>query len=350
MFLRQRNAYELPLINSSDPSFELELHRRRACYVDDASHLPSDLLELEEAINAPRASSTLSRNRLSAFQRRLRNSCNEAAVVQAIMPKLVPVEDLLDDESIITVPNQQFDKECSLRIPATAQYRIPPPKPDQTIGLSSSNFTIYENALAYLGHKARPIKCLPGLTFPLVTVEAKGDRGQNVCRSQNLHNAAVVLHQLLRLWEDSGSATELYYKSLTCTISITTQTCAISHFWLEPNDLGSVSVFGRLFKSWSLNMQHANTLNEITSSVRNAIDFAIERGTKLITERLEALEQALRAIPSPSCSPSCRKRKLSDRDLYSDESDFSPTARRIRLVSSSSSRRSSSRRTSGSLT
>lgn len=350
MFTRLRNTYELPLINSSDPSFELELHRRRAFYVDDASHVPLDLAELEAAINASHASSRSSQASLKSFQRRLRNSCNEAAIVQGVLPKLVPIDALLDSDTVTTVPNQQFDKECSLNIPATAQYRVPPPKPDQTIGLSASNFSTYENALAYLGHKARPMKCFPALTFPLITVEAKGDRGQNVCRSQNLHNAAVMLHQLLRLWEDTGAARELYYKSLACTISITTQTCAISHYWMEPNTQGSISIYGRLFRSWSLNMQDASTLDEITRSIRNAIDFTVERGSRLIMERLEALEQLLQAIPSPCCSPSCKKRKLSERDVCTDDSDSSPKIRRVRLVSASSSRRSSSRQTSGSST
>ena len=348
MFPRMRNASDLPLINSSDPSFELELHRRQAFYADKASQLPCDLAVLEDAINLAEPCSEARNEFLSSFQRRLRNSCNEAAIVQGVMPKLVPIDDLLDNEPVITIPNQQWDKECSLRIPTTAQYRIPPPKPDQTIGLSASNFSGYENALAYLAHKARPIKCLPGLTFPLVTVEAKGDRGQNVCRSQNLHNAAVILHQLFRLWEDTGATSELYYKSLACTISITTQTCAISHFWLEPSLDASPLVRGRLFKSWSLNVQDASVLDEIVSSVRNAIYFTINRGIKLITARLEALQSVLEAIPNPCCTPSCRKRKFVDREFSDEDLDDSPRPQRLRRIRSTSSRGSSgSRRSSG---
>jgi hypothetical protein len=356
MFPRARNISELPLINSSDPSFELELHRRRAFYVDNASHLPEDLVELDSALNALRASPEPDEAYLTSFQRRLRNSCNEAAVVQGVMPKLVPIDSLLDNEALITVPNQQWDKECGLHVPASAQYRIPPPKPDQTIGLAASDFSAYETALAYLAHKARPIKCLPSLAFPLVTVEAKGDRGQNVCRSQSLHNAAVMLHQLLRLWEDTESASELFYKSLVCTISITTQTCAISHFWIAPGVNGLVSVYGRLFKSWTLNLQDSIDLSAIVTCIRNTIDFTITRGTKLITERLQALEMTVTAIPSPCCSPSCRKRKSFDRDtdkcLYSSspEPDGPPLRKRLRVVSSSRRGRSIGRRTSGSST
>jgi hypothetical protein len=356
MFTRARKIPDLPLINSSDPCFELELHRRRAFYVDSDLHLPEDLDELECSLHATRACPQPDDTYFASFQRRLRNSCNEAAVVQGVMPMLVPIDHLLDNENLMTVPNQQWDKECCLRIPTSAQYRIPPPKPDQTIGLAASNFSAYETALAYLAHKARPIRCLPSLTFPLVTVEAKGDRGQNVCRSQNLHNAAVMLHQLLQLWEDTGSASELFKKSLVCTISITTQTCAISHFWMELGDNGQVSVYGRLFKSWTLNLKDSIGLNAIIMCIRNTIDFTIARGTKLITERLKALEDTTVALPSPCCSPSCRKRKFSDRGTYNDlsssspEPDSSPSRKRWIQVSSSSSRRSSSRRTSGSAT
>jgi hypothetical protein len=349
MFSRMRNTAELPLINSSDLSFELELHRRRAFYADKSSQVPSNLPELESAINTPRDCSDLDDQFLSSFQRRLRNSCNEAAIVQGVMPKLVHIDDLLDNEAVTTSPNQQWDRECSLNIPATAQYRLPAPKPDQTIGLSADSFSDYENALAYLAHKARPIKCLPALTFPLVTVEAKGDKGQNVCRSQNLHNAAVMLHQLLRLWEDTGAAADLYFKALVCTISITTQTCAISHFWLEPDSHGLVTVRGRLFKSWSLNVQEADTLAEIVSCIRKAIDFTLEKGTELIISRMRTLEDVLETIPSPCCSPSCRKRKSYDRESCEEDFDTSPRPRRLRLSSSSSSRRSSgsSRKSSG---
>lgn len=356
MFSRARNVLELPLINSSDPSFELELLRRRVSYTDNASHLPADLDELESALNASRANSEQSATSVAFFQRRLRNSCNEAAVVQGVMPKLVPIDNLLDDEALVTIPNQQWDKECGLRVPTSAQYRIPPPKPDQTIGLAALNFSTNENALAYLAHKARPIKALPSLTFPLITVEAKGDRGQNVCRFQNLHNAAVALHQLLRLWESTNSADELFYRSLVCTISITTQTCAISHFWLEPGMNGQVAVYGRLFKSWTLNLQESIDFSAIIACVSNAIEFTIERGSKLIRERLEELEETLVAIPSPCCTPSGRKRRSLDRDGYdnmytsSPEPDDSPQRKRLRLVRSSSSRRSSGGRTSGSST
>ncbi|KIW01739.1 uncharacterized protein PV09_06915 [Verruconis gallopava] len=356
MFSRARNLSELPLINSSDPSFELELHRRRAFYIDNASHLPDDLADFEAAVNASRASPEPDEAYLASFQRRLRNSCNEAAVVQGVMPKLVPIDSLLDNETLVTVPNQQWDKECGLRVPPSAQYRIPPPKPDQTIGLAASVFSAYETALAYLAHKARPIKCLPSLAFPLVTVEAKGDRGQNVCRSQSLHNAAVMLHQLLRLWEDTNAEGELFYKSLVCTISITTQTCAVSHFWMVPGANGTVSVYGRLFKSWTLNLQEAIGLSSIVTCIRNAIDFTIKRGTKLITERLEALEaMTIYTPPSSCCSPSCRKRRSSDRDSYkcfyssSPEPEDTPLRKKVRITSSQS-RRWGRRRSSGSST
>jgi hypothetical protein len=356
MFPRARNVSQLPLINSSDPSFELELHRRRAFYVDNAMHLPHDIDALESTLHASRVSPEPDETYLASFQRRLRNSCNEAAVVQGVMPKLVPIDSLLDNEALITVPNQQWDKECCLRIPVSAQYRIPPPKPDQTIGLAASNFSACETALARLAHKARPIRSLPSLTFPLVTVEAKGDRGQNVCRSQNLHNAAVMLHQLLHLWEDTESPSQLFYRSLVCTISITTQTCAISHFWMEPGANGLITVYGRLFKSWTLNLKESIDLNAIITCIRNTIDFTIDRGTKLITQRLKALEATATALPSPCCSPSCRKRKYSDRDMYeshrssSPEPDDLPRRRRWRPASSPSSRRSSGRRTSASST
>ena len=311
---------------------------------------------LESALNAPSQIQQLDAIDLASFQRRLRNSCNEAAIVQSVLPKLVSIDSLLDDDSCITVPNQQWDKECGLHVPATAQYRIPPPKPDQTIGLAASTFANHENALAYLAHKARPIKCLPSLVFPLIAIEAKGDRGQNVCRSQNLHNAAVILSQLVRLWEDTDSLDELLGKSLACTISITTQTCAISHFWLEAGIAGSrPRVRGGLLRSWSLNVQTPTALHEIVSCIERVISFTIERGARLIRERLEILENIIVAMPSPSCSPSCRKRKRSMDELDQDVEDYAspiedakylPRPRRKRMSSGSGSRRSSGGRSS----
>ncbi|KAF2424242.1 hypothetical protein EJ08DRAFT_419894 [Tothia fuscella] len=357
MFSPPYNPFDLSLINSTDPSFELELNRRRAFFVHHDTKIPKDdLEELEHELNSSRASPEPDNTSFTSFQRRLRNSCNEAAVVQGVMPKLVPIDDLLDREDVITVPNQQWDKDCGLPVPYSAEYRISPPKPDQTIGLAASNFVALETTLAYLSHAARPIKALSNLTFPLVTVEAKGDRGHNVCRFQSLHNAAVMLHQLLRLWEDTGNEEDLFGRSMVCTISVTTQTCAISHYWLESTPDG-IAVYGRLFKSWTLNLQEPTELGAITRCIHNTIDFTINRGKRMIMERLAALENKLPSTPSPSCSPSCRKRRLRRRhgspdsvgtpspDRYS-----SPRGRGSSRVSKRafSSRSLGSRRSSGS--
>jgi hypothetical protein len=352
MFSPSSSPSQLPLINSADASFELEVHRRRAFLGHRHTRTPDDLEEVERALNSCRDSPEPDGSYLASFQRRLRNSCNEAAVVQGVMPKLVPIDQLLDREDVVTVPNQQWDKECSLPVPPSAQYRIPPPKPDQTVGLAASNFTAYETALAHLSHAARPIRSLSDLTFPLLTIEAKGDKGHNVCRSQNLHNAGVMLHQLLRLWEHTGNAEDLFGQSLVYTISITTQTCAVSHYWMESGPSG-VAVYGRLFKSWTLNLQEPIDLGAIIRCIRNAIEFAINRGTGLIRERLELLEDELVHSSSPPCSPGCYKRRLVHLDGLPSPERESPTRRKTshtRRSRRSDSRRFSSRRFSGNST
>jgi hypothetical protein len=365
MFSRPLNLQDLPLINSTDPSFELELHRRRAFFVDhdDDARVPQDLDAIELALNsAPPRTSTRSSNRnpndqrsLANFQRRLRNSCNEAAVVQSVMPQLVPIEQLLDRDDVCTVANQQWDKDCALAVPAAAQYRIPPPKPDQTIGLAAGNFAAFETALAFLARAARPIRLLSSLTFPLVTVEAKGDRGHNVCRSQSLHNAAVMLHQLLRLWELTGKVDDLFGRSMVCTIAITTQTCAVSQYWLDSGPHG-ISVYGRLLKSWTLNLKDSTDLATIICSIRNLIDFTLHRGIELIIERLEVLEEKALTLTSPSASPGSRKRRLeyddsNERATPSPPERIPPPKRRAssRRSSRGSSRRSNSQRSSSGL-
>src|SRR6201996_7805889 len=108
MFSPPYNFSDLPLINSTDPSFELELHRRRAFLGHHDTETPDDLDEVEHALNLSRASPEPDETYLASFQRRLRNSCNEAAVVQGVMPKLVPIDQLLDRKDVITVPNQQW--------------------------------------------------------------------------------------------------------------------------------------------------------------------------------------------------------------------------------------------------
>ena len=358
MFSPPHNFSDLPLINSTDPSFELELHRRRAFFESHDAKPPDDLDEVDQALNTSRASPEPDESYLASFQRRLRNSCNEAAVVQAVMPRLVPIDQLLDRADVLTVPNQQWDKECGLPIPPSAQYRISPPKPDQTLGIAASNFIAFETALAHLSHAARPIRPLPSLTFPLVTIEAKGDRGHNVCRLQSLHNAAVMLHQLLRLWEYTGNAEDFFGQSMVCTISITTQTCAIANYWMEDGP-GRITVYGRLFKSWTLNLKEPKDLGVIVRCIRNTIDFTLKRGTRLIMEQLQALNDKILSTPSPSCSPSCRKRRLRHRSSALDaarssspELDGLPRRRgsSMRTRRGSGGRRSRGRRSSGSST
>lgn len=212
-------------INAYSPHFETELRRRRVFFLRGRTEQnPIDVNDFKSFVSRARGSPEPTEEDVQRIRVKADRSRNEAAVVQSILPELLPVDDLYTSDDFETIPNQQWDKRVSLPVPAisvsvaddngspsrkrkapgsipgtTRRMRLAVPKPDQAIGISSESLTCY-NAREHLGHVCTPVAADSDLLFPFFTAECKGDQGRlKVSRMQNGHNAAVMLHNMRRL-------------------------------------------------------------------------------------------------------------------------------------------------------
>ncbi|KAL2057954.1 hypothetical protein ABVK25_001571 [Lepraria finkii] len=170
-------------INAYKPKYVFALEERGIYFADDEPEkTPSNLDELTGAIFGSRAP-------------------NEYAIVQSILPKIIPIEELSIDSEASTVPEQQWHRK--IMIDPNAKPLLKNIKPDRTVGWSKCMFEC-PRALKYLDSRACPVASNPGLAWPLFTAEFKGDKGDlKVARLQNLHNGPLYY----RICCISGSST-----------------------------------------------------------------------------------------------------------------------------------------------
>ena len=226
-------------INAYSPHFETELRRRHVFFLRGRTeHNPVDIADFKAFVARERRSPEPTEEDVHRIRVKADKSRNEAAVVQSILPELLPLDELYTCDDFETIPNQQWDKRVMLPLPASSaceagdgddagspskkrkapgsasvrtetsktvtattrsRTRLAVPKPDQAIGISSESLTCY-NARAHLGHVCTPVAADSDLLFPFFTAECKGDQGRlKVSRMQNAHNAAVMLHNMHRL-------------------------------------------------------------------------------------------------------------------------------------------------------
>ena len=215
-------------VNAYSPHFETELRRRHVFFLRGRTeHNPIDIDDFKSSVSRERGSPEPTEEDVHRIRVKADKSRNEAAVVQSILPELLPLDELYTSDDIETIPNQQWDKRVTLPVPAlpmhvadddgspsrkrkapastrtsttsTTTTRLAVPKPDQAVGLSSESLTCY-NARTHLGHVCTPVAADSDLLFPFFTAECKGDQGRlKVSRMQNAHNAAVMLHNMHRL-------------------------------------------------------------------------------------------------------------------------------------------------------
>jgi len=288
-------------INAYSSRFEAELRRRGVIFIEDEEErAPTNLDDLKTAIFASRESPEPTEDDVKKFRKRIRKSSNEAAALQSTLSKIIPLDEIWDRDDLLTIPNQQWDKKVSLPSDAPVSTRLATPKPDQTVGLSASTLAC-DNALAVLRPWAFPVTAAPDLTFPLFTVEGKGDQGNlKVSRLQNLHNAAVMLHNLLQLRKAVGTEQEFFDKAQVCTLGLTTESIELCYYWATQDSDGRISYCGQAINSWNPNSKSSNEYKEARKCARNALGWVLSEGCKWIWSDLKRIEERLKAVPELS--------------------------------------------------
>ena len=92
-------------INAYYLKYEQELNARAISFADDVEHLfPSDMAAVEVAVFASRDDGPgPSKAEARLFRNRVRSCLNEAAIVEKVLPKIVPMDDLMDDPTTCTL-------------------------------------------------------------------------------------------------------------------------------------------------------------------------------------------------------------------------------------------------------
>jgi hypothetical protein len=102
-------------INAYSAKFDVELERRGIQFVDDEDEkCPADLEQFKPAISASRESPEPDDQEAKIVRKRILKSINEAATLQCLLPKFLPIFDIYDGDDLYIVPNQQWDKQNSL--------------------------------------------------------------------------------------------------------------------------------------------------------------------------------------------------------------------------------------------
>jgi hypothetical protein len=104
-------------INAYSAKFDMELEQRGIQFVDDEDEKrPADLGQFKLAISASRESPEPDDQEAKIVRKRILKSINEAATLQGLLPKFLPIFDIYDGDDLYTVPNQQWDKQSSLQM------------------------------------------------------------------------------------------------------------------------------------------------------------------------------------------------------------------------------------------
>jgi hypothetical protein len=102
-------------INAYSAKFDVELERRGIQFVDDEDEkCPADLEQFKLAISASRESPEPDDQEAKIVRKRILKSINEAATLQCLLPKFLPIFDIYDGDDLCIMPNQQWDKQNSL--------------------------------------------------------------------------------------------------------------------------------------------------------------------------------------------------------------------------------------------
>lgn len=291
--------------NAYQPDYQSLLEDRDIFFADDNAELvPSDLADLKKAIYASRGSSEPDEAAATILRKQIRKAPNEAATIQSILPKVVPLEELMNDEKLSTSLEQYWSRSCL--IGPEMKPRLAVPKPDRTIGWAADMFRQYKNARYVLKTQMQPVGNNANLVWPIFTVEVKGDKGDmKTAKLQNLHNGATMLSNLWTLRQASGKLDEFYNKTHVMSLELTAESVQLSCYWaVSHTETHGIRWYGMNIDTWSV----YNTKNYIEAGrcTHNALEYVRKSALPWIESDLAVIEEGLAPkmpttlMPTPS--------------------------------------------------
>ena len=259
-----------------------------------------------KAVSAKRPNYTApDRTAARGLRIRARKSVNEFAIIQNVLPDVVPLAELWRAKDISTTPGQKWHRMVMIR-PDEPEF-LRAPKPNWTIGWSYSVFSNYREAMRRLGMIMCPVSENAKLAIPLFTIEVEGPEGSlEVARLQNLHNGATMLANLLDIWKlGLGENTDGFFNNVhAMSLELTKETVQLSYYWARKEN-GGIKFYGRSINGWHFYDEHQ--YKKAHRYTRNALEWVREQALKWVCPALSALEHKLKTesvIPKTPRTPS----------------------------------------------
>ena len=287
-------------INPYSHEYHDALSKRGIGLANDAvDKMPSNFGALKKALRKKRSDSgpddTEARHLRTLM---VDNANNKPAIMQKILPTIVPVGALDADDANYTVPQQQWSRK--IMIAANAKPALTAVKPDMTIGWSKAVFT-QRKAVGHLGAHACPVVAYSELAFPLFTVEVQGDRGSlRVARLQNLHNGATLLSNLwhIRQYYNKEREDEFFNKVHALSLQLTPESIQLSCYWAARRENGQIMFYGTQVRTWS--PFEDDRFNKAYRYTCNALEWVKNQAFDWICSALARLERCLdTSVPTP---------------------------------------------------
>lgn len=161
-------------INAYNQKYIFALEDKGISFADDEpDNMPSNLDELTKAIFAAREVPEPDDEAARTLRILMRNAPNESAIVQNILPEIIPIKALEIDKKTSTAPDQLWHRK--IMIDPNVKPFLTTIKPNRTIGWSRRVFG-YPNAVKHLDARMCPVAGNSGLAWAFFTVEVKGER------------------------------------------------------------------------------------------------------------------------------------------------------------------------------
>lgn len=293
-------------INADDPSYSERLKEKGIYFADDEPDKdPSKIRELMKAVSAKRPNYTApDRTAARGLRIRARKTVNESAMIQDVLPDIVPLTELWRAKDISTTPEQKWHRMVMIRPDEPELLRAP--KPNWTIGWSYSVFSNYREAMRRLGMIVCPVSENTQLAIPLFTIEVEGPEGRlEVARLQNLHNGATMLANLLDIWKlGLGENTDGFFNKVhAMSLELTKETVQLSCYWARKEN-GGIKFYGRSINAWHFYDGHQ--YKKAHRYTRNALEWVREQALEWVSLALLALEHKLKTellIPKTPRTP-----------------------------------------------
>lgn len=223
---------------------------------------------------------------LMEAQYHLLDASNETTIVAEVIPKLLPMSDLLLSSSFEAIYDALWKVE-PLPTCDEATSRLTSPKPDVTIGFNRK-FLGSHRAMEALSTVSTPVICCPKLAFPVFTLEAKGMESTVFSSRQNMHNGACMLKNLYHLRSLARKDRE-DEKLVVFTVSVSPEKVSLHAHWVELIQ-DQLTYPSRELRMWS---PGSDNLKSAVKSFSSVIYESLSRHATWIQEDLRTLDLAL---------------------------------------------------------